>query len=139
MALKRQTKVSASFSMSSMTDIVFLLLIFFMVTSTLIAPNALKLLLPQSNNQTMATKPITTVSITHDLKYAVEGNFVAYDDLENALIRSVQKSIDNANDKDHPTISLHADKSVAIEHVTNVMNIAKDNGYKLILATSPKK
>ena len=70
MALKRRNSVNASFSMSSMTDIVFLLLIFFMVTSTLIAPNALKLLLPQSNNQT-AAKPITAISITQDLKYYI--------------------------------------------------------------------
>ncbi len=73
MALKHRNKVNASFSMSSMTDIVFLLLIFFMVTSTLIAPNALKLLLPESNNQTSA-KPITTISITRDLKYYVNDN-----------------------------------------------------------------
>ena len=69
MALKRHSKVSGEFSSSSMSDLVFLLLIFFMMTSTLIAPNALKLLLPQSNNQTIASKPITTVSITKDLRY----------------------------------------------------------------------
>ena len=82
MGLKRQSKVSADFSMSSMTDIVFLLLIFFMVTSTLIAPNALKLLLPQSNNQTMASKPITTISITEDLRFAIEGKYVDFENLE---------------------------------------------------------
>ncbi|MBI9068908.1 MAG: biopolymer transporter ExbD [Salinivirgaceae bacterium] len=125
--------------MSSMTDIVFLLLVFFMVTSTLIAPNALKLLLPESNSQTMTTKPITTVSITYDLKFAVEGNFVPFENLESTLRASVQKSIENANDQEHPTISLHADKTVDIEYVTKVMNIAKNNGYKLILATSPIK
>ena len=70
MALRKRNKVNAGFSMSSMTDIVFLLLIFFMVTSTLISPNALKLLLPQSNNQTNA-KPLTTISITKDIDYYV--------------------------------------------------------------------
>ncbi len=125
--------------MSSMTDIVFLLLIFFMVTSTLIAPNALKLLLPQSNNQTMASKPITTVSITADLQYAIEGNYVAFENLEAALNAQVQKSIESAIDKEHPTISLHADKTVDLDYVVKVMNIAKNNGYRLILATSPAK
>ncbi|MGE4290011.1 MAG: ExbD/TolR family protein [Salinivirgaceae bacterium] len=136
MAIKRQTKVNASFSMSSMTDIVFLLLVFFMVTSTLIAPNALKLLLPQSNNQTMATKPITTVSITSDLKYAIEGSFVSYANLERTLVNRVGPA---SSYPEPPTISLHVDQSVAMEHVVKVMNIAKQNQYKLILATRPAK
>lgn len=138
MALKRQSKVSANFSMSSMTDIVFLLLIFFMVTSTLIAPNALKLVLPQSNNQTMATKPITTISITEDLQYAVEGNFVKLENLEQMLVKRVQESINNANDKEHPTISLHTDKTVDIQYVAKVMNIVNKHKYRMILATSPE-
>jgi len=136
MALKRQTKVSAEFSMSSMTDIVFLLLIFFMVTSTLIAPNALKLLLPQSNNQTMATKPITTVSITKDLQYAIEDRNVRFNDLERTLIRKVGKYSDYP---EPPTISLHVDQSVPMEYVVKIMNIAKNNKYRLILATRPIK
>ena len=136
MAIKRQTKVNANFSMSSMTDIVFLLLVFFMVTSTLIAPNALKLLLPQSNNQTMATKPITTVSITKDLQYAIEGNFVSFNNLERSLISKVGPA---SSYPEPPTISLHVDQSVAVEHMVKVMNIAKKNQYKLILATRPAK
>lgn len=135
MALKKQSKVSADFSMSSMTDIVFLLLIFFMVTSTLIAPNALKLLLPQSSNQTMANKPITTVSITHELNYAVEGQFVQFRELESVI----QNRVGLASSYDEPpTISLHVDQSVAMEHVIKVMNIAKKHQYKLILATRPE-
>ena len=135
MAIKRRSKVSAEFSMSSMTDIVFLLLIFFMVTSTLIAPNALKLLLHQSNNQTQANKPITTVSITADLTYAVETQIVPFEQLESYIQLKVGPA---ASYTEPPTISLHADKSVAIEHVVKVMNIAKRNRYKLILATAPE-
>ena len=128
MALKSRNKVNASFSMSSMTDIVFLLLIFFMVTSTLIHPNALKLLLPQSSNQTKA-KPLTTVSITSDLKFYIEDIPVAYGNLERELI-------DKVGNTDDVYISLHADKSVDIEYVVKVMNIAKRNKYKMILATN---
>ena len=134
MALKRRNKVDASFSMSSMTDIVFLLLIFFMVTSTLIAPNALKLLLPQSNNQT-AAKPMTTVSITADLKYYVntggEVERVAFHEIEPALQLAI-------GDNTEAYVSLHADKSVPIEQVVKIMNIAKRNKYKMILATAPE-
>ena len=131
MALHRRNKVSASFNMSSMTDIVFLLLIFFMITSTLISPNALKLLLPRSNNQTSA-KPLTTVSITKDYKYYIENEQVSISNLEKELQKRLQ------NDT-NIYISLHAEKSVPIEKVVEVMNIAKNNKYKLILATSPEK
>ncbi|MBN1181474.1 MAG: biopolymer transporter ExbD [Bacteroidales bacterium] len=129
MAIKSRNKVSVSFSMSSMTDIVFLLLIFFLITSTLIQPNALKLLLPQSSHQTSA-KPTTTVSITKDFKFYIETKQVDINDLER-LLQQKFKGIDE------PTISLHVDKSVPVEQVVKVMNIAKDNRYKLILATSP--
>ncbi|MGC9331656.1 MAG: ExbD/TolR family protein [Bacteroidales bacterium] len=136
MALRLRNKINSSFSMSSMTDIVFLLLIFFMVTSTLVAPNAIKLLLPQSNNQTMAT-PVTTVSIKDNggeyLYYvgtADVRNNVPFSQIEGRL-RTILA------DEKEPTVSLHADKTVPIEEVVKIMNIAKNNDYKLILATSP--
>lgn len=135
MALKKRNKIDASFSMSSMTDIVFLLLIFFMVTSTLIAPNALKLLLPQSSNQTQA-KPLTTISITSDLRYYVNDNGkllqVQFNDIEPLLQRTIVP-------EEEMYISLHADKTVPIEEVVKIMNIARRNEYKMILATSPEK
>ncbi|MBU8892497.1 MAG: biopolymer transporter ExbD [Bacteroidales bacterium] len=129
MALKRRTKVNPNFSMSSMTDIVFLLLIFFMVTSTLIAPNALKLLLPQSSHQTSATA-ITTISITVDLNYYIESTQVPFEDIEGILLHKF-------SDKQitEPTVSLHVHKTVPMQEVVRIMNIAKDNRWKLILAT----
>jgi biopolymer transport protein ExbD len=102
-----------------------------MVTSTVVSPNALKLLLPQSNNQTSA-KAITSVSITKDFRYFIETTPVALADLERQLQLKLMDSQD-------PTISLHADKSVPIEEVVKVMNIAARNKYKLILATAPEK
>lgn len=135
MALKRRNKVNVSFSMASMTDIVFLLLLFFMITSTMVAPNALKLLLPQSNNQTMA-KAITTISITSDLKYYIneEGDLkrVAFSEIEPFLKKVIRQN-------EETYIALHADKSVPIEYVVNIMNIAKRNEIKMILATAPEE
>jgi biopolymer transport protein ExbD len=130
MALSTRNKVSVQFSMSGMTDIVFLLLIFFMITSTLIAPNALKLLLPQSKHQT-AAKPITTVSITRDAQFYIESERVSISQLEYEL----QSRLMN---EPEPTIALHVDENVPMKEVVKVMNIAKDNRYKLILATSPR-
>ncbi len=135
MALKRRNKVNAAFSMSSMTDIVFLLLIFFMVTSTLVAPNALKLLLPQSNNQT-AAKPITTISVTKDLRYYIN------DDgrLRRIEFREIEPFLQNRYGigNDDIYISLHAEKSVPWDEVVKIMNIARKNKYKMIAATAPE-
>lgn len=121
--------------MASMTDIVFLLLIFFMISSTLIAPNALKLLLPESNNQTSA-KPVTTVSITHDLKYYINDNGklkqVAFQEIEPFL----KQRYGVGNNEIY--ISLHAEKTVPWEQVVKIMNIARKNGYKIIAATAPE-
>ena len=135
MAIKRHSKVDSSFNMASMTDIVFLLLIFFLVTSTLVNPNALKLLLPKSTNQ-VAAKPTVSVSIKHYLptnsfSYHINGRNtpVALTDIESL----VQKELMNEED---PTISLHVDKTVPMEQVVNMMNIAKRNQYRIILATS---
>ncbi len=116
--------------MSGMTDIVFLLLIFFMLTSTLIAPNAIKLLLPKSSTQT-AAKPLVSVSITADLRYYLGQKSISETQLEPALVEELQY-------REDPTISLHADKSVPIEHVVKVMNIARNHKYKVILATAPE-
>ena len=130
MALRRRNKVSAAFSMASMTDIVFLLLIFFMVTSTLIAPNALKLLLPRSSHQTPATA-VTSISINASLNYYIETTPVDIEDIEGIL-----KNRFASENITEPTISLHTDRSVPVENVVKIMNIAKDNKWKLILATT---
>lgn len=132
MAIKSRNKVNPQFSMSSMTDIVFLLLIFFMITSTMIHPNALKLLLPQSSNQVSA-KPITTVSITKNLDYYIETTPIDFNRLEAAL-----KVKFDGVDENERTISLHAEKSVPIDEVVKVMKIAMDNRFKLILATQAR-
>lgn len=130
MALSQRNKISINFSSVGMTDVVFNLLIFFMLTSTMVHPSALKLLLPKGSTQTSA-KPLTTVSITSDLKYYVEMQPVNIDDLEAILKQKLGNTPDTY-------ISLHADKSVPFESVVKVLNIAQSNNYKLIIATSPK-
>ena len=123
--------------MSSMTDIVFLLLIFFLVTSTLINPNALKLLLPKSTGQVSA-KATVSVSIKHwhennTFSYHINGDEtpVRFDTIEDSLIELLQT-------EDDPTFSIYADETVPVKEVVAVMNIAKRNHYKVIMATSPE-
>lgn len=136
MALKRITKPDPNMAMSSMTDIVFLLLIFFLVTSTLVNPNALKLLLPKSTGQ-VAAKATVSVSIKDwgDDKYTYHINGeeapVPFSEVEDDLIWLLQTEED-------PTFSIYADQSVPIGEVVQVMNIAKRNHYKVILATQPE-
>ena len=130
MSLRSKNKVSANFSMSSMTDIVFLLLIFFMLTSTLVSPNALKLLLPNSKARTLEKQTIS-VSITPEIEYYIEDQKFPFDQLENQLKQRL------ANEKE-PAIVLHADKTVDIEFAVKVMDIAYRNKYKVVLATNPK-
>jgi biopolymer transport protein ExbD len=136
MALKRNTKIDSSFSVSSMTDIVFLLLIFFLVTSTLINPNALKLLLPKSTGQVSA-KATVSVSIKDwgddQYTYHVNGNQqpVELEEVEDELVELLQTEED-------PTFSIYSDETVPIREIVQVMNIAKRNHYKVILATQPE-
>ena len=136
MALKRNTKVDASFSVSSMTDIVFLLLIFFLVTSTLINPNALKLLLPKSTGQVSA-KATVSVSIKDwgddTYTYHVNGaqEPMPYDVVEEELVTLLSQEED-------PTFSIYSDQTVPVGEVVGMMNIAKRNHYKVILATQPE-
>lgn len=135
MTLKRRNKVEVSFSMASMIDMVFLLLLFFAITSTQIAPNALRLLLPQNNNQTVA-KAITTISITADMKYYINED----GHLRRIAFSEIEPFIQHMNKLDEKSyIALHADKTVPIEQVVNVMNIAKRNQVKMIMTTSPQE
>ena len=130
MAISNRNKISVNFSSVGMTDVVFNLLIFFMLTSTLVHPTALKLLLPKGSTQTSA-KPQTTVSITADQRYYVEQQPVTLTELEAVLKDKLGSNPDTY-------IALHADKSVPFESVVQVLNIAQANNYKLIIATTPK-
>lgn len=116
--------------MSSLTDIVFLLLIFFMLTSSFVTPNALKLLLPKSSNPTMA-KQTVTVSITKNNEYFVNKERVSFSQLRPKIGSALTGS-------EGETIVVAADKSVTLEELVKVMNIGKDFKAKVILATEPE-
>jgi len=115
--------------MAGMSDIVFLLLIFFMITSTLIHPTALKLMLPRGNQQA-AAKPMTTVSVTPDLRFFVEDQQVTIETLESVL----QQKIGNSEDI---YVSVHIDESVPWKYPVQVFQILNRNKYKTIVATRP--
>ena len=136
MAIKRTSKPLSEMAMSSMTDNVFLLLIFFLVTSTHVNPNALKLLLPKSTGQVSA-KATVSVSIKDwgddTYTYHVNGNSqpVSYEQVEDSIVELLQAEED-------PTFSIYSDETVPVKEIVGMMNIAKRNHYKVILATQPE-
>ncbi len=130
MNLRSRNKVSANFSMSSMTDIVFLLLIFFMLTSTLVTTNALDLVLPQSKAKTVK-KQSTSVSIDKNLNYFIDRDRVEPELLESLLLGQL-------GGDDESTIVLRVEQGVPIEYAVTVMDIAYRNQFKIVLATDPK-
>ncbi|MGO3706534.1 MAG: ExbD/TolR family protein [Mesonia hippocampi] len=129
MNLRGRNKVSPEFSMSSMTDIVFLLLVFFMLTSPVITPEALDLILPKAKGKT-TNKQDLAVSITKDLSVYINDKKVGKNQLELELQKQL-KGVEN------PTIILRAEESVPIQDAVNVMDIAKRNRYKIVLAVKP--
>lgn len=131
MALKKRNAVSAEFSMSSLTDIIFLLLIFFMLTSTLVSQNALNLKLPSSNSQTVAPQSLA-VSIERSGRFYLNGKRIKRSSLRSS-IRGVARGDKNA------TITILAETGTPIEHVVTVMDIANQLKIGAILATEPPK
>ena len=130
MGLRTRNKVSPNFNMSSMTDIVFLLLIFFMLTSTLVTTNALDLVLPSSKAKSVK-KQTVSVSIDKSLKHYVDQDEVSVGSMENII----HQRLSDAEDK---VIVLRVEKGVPIEYAVKVMDIAYQNKYKIVLATKPE-
>lgn len=129
MNLRGRNKVSPEFSMSSMTDIVFLLLVFFLLTSPAITPDALDLILPKAKGKT-SNKQNLSVSITKDLDYYVNKERVSERGIESYITSQLQGV-------EEPIIILRAEEGVPIENAVKVMDIANRNKYKIVLAVRP--
>ena len=129
MNLRGRNKITPEFNMSSMTDIVFLLLIFFMIASTLVTTNAIDILLPTASGKIENKKSIS-VSIQKDLVFYIDQKEVEVQNLESELLKLLQNEM-------APTLVLRAEKSVPVDYVVKVMDIANRNKFKIILAVNP--
>ncbi len=134
MALKQRFNLEANFSMASMTDVIFLLLIFFMITSTIVVPNSIKVLLPKSQQQAQA-KPITRVTIDKELNYYVANanereRVIDFDE----LIPFLQMAYTNDPDI---FVALYADEDVPYREIVRILDIANQNKFKMVLMTRP--
>ena len=130
MNLKSNNKINPLFSMSSMTDIIFLLLIFFMLTASFVTPSGFPVNLPSSKSATIVIQKVS-VTITKDLKYFVNDQETSIENLE-FILR-------NAIGEDEGLVVLHCDKDVPVEHLVNVAGIATSLEAKVSIASTPKK
>ncbi len=137
MAIKSRNKRKIDFNSSSMSDLVFLLLIFFMLTSTLVAPNAIKLLLPSSNSKTISKQTIT-VYVDENNRYYVGENPVNESDLQEEIGIALGGETEG-------TVVIRSDKTVAVQYIVNIidavneLNREREKKHKVLLATSNKQ
>ena len=133
MNLRSRSKVSAEVNMSSMTDLVFLLLIFFILASTLVTSSALDIVLPKSGAQTVKKKNIA-LTVNAALEFDVNGTIVSYDQVERMLINEADK----LNSDEEAVVVLRVDQSVPTGETVRVLDIGYRNNLKMIIATDPK-
>lgn len=131
MSLKTRNKVDPAFNLSSLADIIFLLLIFFLLTSQLVSPSAIKVKRP-STKQTTTVKPVARVSVTASLEYYVDNEPVQLRNLAGVLRTKI------GNEPD-PVVILDMDKQVTIERLVELSDIADDLNLQLVLSADPKK
>jgi biopolymer transport protein ExbD len=131
MNLRSKNRINPEFSMSSMTDIIFLLLIFFMLTSNFVTPSGLPVSLPSSKASDITMQKIS-VTITEDLKYYLNDKPIALEAIESELAGLLQGTEQGA-------VVLHVDKTVPVEHLVKIAGIAKNLNASVTLATVPSE
>jgi biopolymer transport protein ExbD len=129
MNLKRRHRVAPEVSTSSLNDIMFFLMLFFLITSTLVNPNVIKLLLPKANAGTTVNKQPITISVTKDFQYYINNKAVSFDLLESALSSAIAGTTE-------PTAVLRVDNSISVQDLVNVLEIGNKLKVKMILATN---
>ena len=132
MDLKRRNRAVGEVYSASLNDIMFFLLLFFLITSTLATPNVLKLLLPNARSSTQSVKHPITISVTSDLQYAVNNNPVSPEQLEPALTTIIAGQPD-------PTALLKVDKTVQVQNLVDLLDIGNRLKIKMVLATQTSK
>lgn len=132
MKIQRRNRHSTELNTSSLIDIMFFLMLFFLITSTLVSPNVMKLLLPKADNGKAMSKQNITVSVSSDLLYYVDNKPVSFDALEPTILQAIAGKPD-------PTIILKVDKTLQIQNLVDLLNIGNRNKIKMVLATENSK
>jgi biopolymer transport protein ExbD len=132
MNLRRRTRLTSEVNTSSLNDIMFFLLLFFLITSTLVSPNVMKLLLPKAGSGKSMSKQNITVSVNSDLEYYIDNKPIAQNDLEPVLMQRIAGMPE-------PTVILKVDKTVQIQNLVDLLDIGNRNKIKMVLATESSK
>ncbi len=132
MKIQRRNRHSTELNTSSLIDIMFFLMLFFLITSTLVSPNVMKLLLPKADNGKAMSKQNITVSVSSDLLYYVDNKPVSFEALEPTILQAIAGKPD-------PTIILKVDKTLQIQNLVDLLNIGNRNKIKMVLATENSK
>jgi biopolymer transport protein ExbD len=132
MNLRRRNRAVGEVYSASLNDIMFFLLLFFLITSTMATPNVLKLLLPNAKSSTQSVKHPITISVTEDLKYALNNTPIKSDELEPALVKLIAGQPD-------PTALLKVDKTVQVQNLVDLLDIGNRLKIKMVLATQASK
>lgn len=131
MNLRKKNKPTVEVNASAMSDIMFFLMLFFLIASTVTNPNIIKLMLPKSDTGQSVSKKTVTISVTKDLEYFMDKQQVQLNEIQGRLLAMTQKA-------EELTIILYVDRTVAIQDVVQIMDIANRLSIKLVLATEPK-
>lgn len=132
MNLRRRHRVQPEVATASLNDIMFFLMLFFLIASTLVNPNVIKLLLPKaSNNKTINKQPLT-ISVTGDLHYYINNKEIPYESLQQELAAAIAGTTE-------PTAVLRVDKAVTVQELVTLLDIGNKLMIKMILATDNKK
>jgi biopolymer transport protein ExbD len=132
MNLRRKNRAVGEVYSASLNDIMFFLLLFFLITSTMATPNVLKLLLPNAKSSTQSVKHPITISVTEDLKYALNNTPVTVEELEPTLVKII-------NGQPDPTALLKVDKTVQVQNLVDLLDIGNRLKIKMVLATQSSK
>lgn len=132
MELKRKNRVNAEFSMASMTDIIFLLLIFFMITSSAISQSSIEVKLPAADTQNPSVQDPSVVTIKEDGKYFVNDQEIPKEELENHLVIALKGD-------EQPSFTIRADENTRHKDVVFVMGIAENHHFNLAIATTQEE
>jgi biopolymer transport protein ExbD len=132
MKLKRRHREGAEVSTESLNDIMFFLLLFFLIISTLVNPSVIKLNPPNSKNQDQIQVTSIALQVTKDFQYYIDNRPVSFNDLENEIAAEVQKKQTASG---APTVVLNLDKELSIQDLVDVMQIGVRLNVKMVLAT----
>jgi biopolymer transport protein ExbD len=132
MNLRRRNRAVGEVYSASLNDIMFFLLLFFLITSTMATPNVLKLLLPNAKSSTQSVKHPITISVTENLEYAVNNTPVSQEQLEPMIT-------DLIKDQPDPTALLKVDKTVQVQNLVDLLDIGNRLKIKMVLATHSSK